>query len=466
MIKTKETKDTDEYGQFLENRLHYKKYDGFKPEFLPDYLFDFQQFFVEWSLSKARSAIFADCGLGKSVIELVWAENIVRKYNKNILLLTPLAVGEQMLSEAEKFGIEDVTRSKDGTIKSRITIANYERLHYFSPSNFIGMICDESSILKNFNGATKNKINQFIRKLRFRMLATATAAPNDFIELGTSSEALGYMGYTDMLSKFFKNENNTCATVRFYRDIVKWRLKGHAHDAFWRWVTSWSRSMRSPTDMGFEADGFDLPPFKEIEHELDLIREPAEGFLFATPAVGLKEVRDERRATIKSRCDKVAELVNETNDYAVVWCNLNDEGNYLEKIIPDAIQVSGSDRDDVKEDKLTSFTKGNERVLITKPKIGAWGLNWQHCNHVIFFPAYSYEQYYQAVRRCWRFGQKRSVNVDLIYTYGDRHVIRNLRRKQKQADEMFTRLVAEMNNSLNITNRKEFTKETELPKWV
>jgi SNF2 family DNA or RNA helicase len=438
---------------------------GFEPVFMPDYLFDFQQYFVEWALKKGRAAIFADCGLGKSVIELVWAENIVRKYNGNVLLLTPLAVGQQMLKEADKFGIE-ARRSKDGKVKGHITITNYERLHYFNPSDFIGMVCDESSILKNFNGATKNKINIFIRKIQFRLLATATAAPNDFIELGTSSEALGYLGYTDMLTKFFKNENNTCAAGRFYRDIVKWRLKGHAHDAFWRWVVSWSRSMRSPSDMGFENEGYDLLPLKEIEHELDIIRQPNKDMLFALPAVGLKEVRDERRATIKKRCEKAAEIINETDKYAIVWCNLNDEGNLLEKLIPDAIQVSGSDKDDLKEDKLTAFSNGDERVLITKPKIGAWGLNWQHCSHVVFFPAYSYEQYYQAIRRCWRFGQKQPVNVDLIYTYGDRHAIKNLRRKQRQADKMFDNLVKEMNNSLAISNKKEFLNRTEIPSWA
>ena len=390
------------YKEFLKTKGFKNDEEGFKPLWIPDFLYDFQKELVEWSVRKGRSAIFADCGLGKSIIELVWAKNIVRKTKGNVLLLTPLAVGAQMIEESKKFGIKNVKRSKKGIVKSKITISNYERLHYFNPNNFVGIILDESSILKNFNGATKHKINIFIRKIRYRLLATATAAPNDFIELGTSSEALGYLGYMDMLSKFFKNDQNNCAlnTRTRFKEIVKWRLKGHARDSFWKWVTSWSKSVRLPSDMGYKNGGFVLPELSETEYNLNVSRKPLAGSFFTLPARGLKEVRDERRATIKDRCEKVAEIINNTKDYAVVWCNLNDEGNLLEKLIPDSIQISGRDKDDAKEDKLISFTHGDNRVLVTKPKIGAWGLNWQHCNQVSFFPAYSYEQYYQAIRRC------------------------------------------------------------------
>ena len=442
--------------------------DGFDPIWMPDFLFDFQKDLTTWAIQKGRGAVFADCGLGKSIIELVYAHNIVQKTNGNILLITPIAVGNQMLKEAEKFGVEDVSRSRDGSIKSKITITNYERLHYFDPKDFTGIILDESSILKNFKGATKNKINIFVRKIKYRLLATATAAPNDFIELGTSSEALGYLGYMDMLSKFFKNDQNNCATNRRGRftEQTKWRLKGHAHSAFWRWVVSWSRAVRKPSDLGYDDSKFELPKLNEIEHELQVSRAPEKGTLFTLPAKGLKQVRDERRATIQHRCEKAAEIINNTKGHAVLWCNLNDEGNLLEKLIPDAIQVSGRDTDDSKESKLTSFTAGNDRVLITKPKIGAWGLNWQHCNNVTFFPAYSYEQYYQAIRRCWRFGQKRKVRVDLIYTQGDRNAIKNLRRKQKQADDMFTNLVQEMNNAIEINTTTKFDKKVKVPSWL
>ena len=306
------------YRKFLENR-HKTKNAGFKPLWIPDYLFDFQKALVDWSIRKGSSAIFADCGLGKSVMELVWAKNIVEKTKGNVLLLTPLAVGAQMVMEAKKFDISGVTRSKDGCIKSKITITNYERLHYFNPIDFTGIVLDESSILKNFNGVTKHKINIFIRKIKYRLLATATAAPNDFVELGTSSEALGYLGYMDMLSKFFKNDQNNCALNNRGRftELTKWRLKGHAHKSFWKWVTSWSRAVRYPSDMGFDDDGFILPKLKEIKHKLNITREPEADMLFALPARGLKEVRDERRATIKQRCEKTAQLINDRKDYGV-----------------------------------------------------------------------------------------------------------------------------------------------------
>lgn len=454
------------YSSYLESKTQEGENSGFKPVFMPDALFDFQKALVEWSVRKGRGAMFADCGLGKSVMELVFAQNVIRKTNGNVLLITPIAVGKQMMDEAEKFNIDDVSRSREGKIESKIVITNYERLHYFDPADFEGIILDESSILKNYKGAIKNQINIFVRKIKYRLLATATAAPNDFIELGTSSEALGFLGYMDMLSKFFKNDMNSCDTGRYRGQSAKWRLKGHAHDSFWRWVTSWSRSIRKPSDMGFDNKGFDLPKLTEVPHMLAVSRKPMPGEMFTFPANGLKEVRDERRATITARCEKVAEIINGKPEHAVVWCNLNDEGDLLERLIPGAIQVSGKDSVDQKEEKLISFTGGNDRVLITKPKIGAWGLNWQHCNHVTFFPAYSYEQYYQAIRRCWRFGQKRPVRVDLIYTQGDEHSMENLRRKQAQADEMFTNLVREMNNSLGITNKFDFSEKTETPLWA
>ena len=457
---------TTKYQEYLQAKAQAGDNFGFEPVFMPDYLFDFQRDLVDWAVRKGRDAIFADCGLGKSIMELVWAENVVRHTGGKVLLLTPLAVGIQMEQEGVKFGI-NTERYGHTNNNASIVIANYEKLHHFSPQDFAGIVLDESSILKNFKGTIKNKLNIFMRKLQYRLLATATAAPNDFVELGTSSEALGYLGYMDMLGRFFKNDQNNCATNRRgrYTEATKWRLKGHAHQSFWRWVTSWSRAVRTPSDMGYDDDGFILPKLTEVEHRIDITR-PAKDMLFSLPAEGLKEVRDERRATIKDRCELAASLINNSPDYAVVWCNLNDEGDLLERLIPDAIQVSGKDSDDSKENKLMAFTNGRERVLITKPKIGAWGLNWQHCNRVTFFPNYSYEQYYQAVRRCWRFGQKREVRVDLIYTQGDAHSVGNLRRKKLQADTMFTHLVREMNNSLHIKATTAYPEKLEAPSWV
>ncbi len=458
----------NKYELFLQNKTQSVQsnvvIDGDK---LNPALFDFQRHIVEWAIKKGRAAIFADCGLGKTIMELAWAEEIIKKTNGKILLITPIAVGTQTMKEAEKFGIGDISRSREGKNKDKITVTNYERLHYFDPNDFVGVILDESSILKNFKGTIKNRINIFLRKIKYRLLATATAAPNDFIELGTSSEALGYLGYMDMLSKFFKNDQNNCATNRRgFGEATKWRLKGHAHDAFWRWVTSWAIAVRQPSDLGFDNKGFDLPELNEVCHELKISRKPNKGMMFTFAANGLKEVRDERRETVQKRCEAVSESINNVNDFAVVWCNLNAEGNLLEKLIPGSIQISGKDNDDRKEEKLIQFTAGKTKVLITKPKIGAWGLNWQHCNRVTFFPAYSFEQYYQAIRRCWRFGQERKVSVELFYTEGDKNSIENLRRKQQQADEMFTKLVGEINNSLSIKTDSEFKEKLIVPSWI
>ncbi len=456
-----------DYNSFLERKSQINGNSGFKPLFMPDFLFDFQKSLVEWAIQKGKAAIFADCGLGKSPMELVWAQNIVEKTNGNVLFLTPLAVGAQMEKEAEKFQIE-AGISRDGKIKGKITITNYEQLHHFDAKNFQGVICDESSILKNFKGHIKQEINIFMRKVQYRLLATATAAPNDYIELGTSSEALGYLGYMDMLGKFFKNDNNSCAQRGFRGEEQKWRLKGHAYKAFWQWITSWARAVRMPSDIGFSNEGYILPELIEIDNLVKADGRFVEGVLpgFLTPAHGLKEERDETRATIKERCEKAAEIVSKKNDFSVVWCNLNDEGDLLAKIIPDSVQVSGRDDDDSKEEKFIGFSTGKIKTMIIKPKIGAYGLNWQHCNNVIIFPTHSYEQYYQSIRRCWRFGQKRPVTIELIYTDGYAQVLKNLNRKSKQAEEMFKHLVAEMNNSLSIKNSKDFNNNMEVPLWL
>lgn len=452
------------YAQFLNRKAQLDGNHGFAPVSMPSWLFDFQAELVEWALLKGRAAVFADCGLGKTAIELVWADNVVQRTGGRVLLLTPLAVTHQIAKDAEKFGIEAKV-SRNGVSHAGITITNYEKLHLFDATQFVGVACDESSILKSYNGATRGAITAFARKLPYRLLATATAAPNDFTELGTSSEALGYLGHMDMLNRFFKNDMNNSAQGRIGGEVIKWRLKGHAELPFWRWVCSWARAVRRPSDLGFADARFVLPELQEVEHVVEA-NTVADGFLFALPAVGLDEQREERRRTMKERCARVADLVNPTGQPALVWCHLNDEGNQLEKSIPDAIQVSGADSDDKKEGKLLDFAEGRARVLITKPKIGAWGLNYQHCNHITFFPSHSFEQYYQGVRRCWRFGQQRPVTVDIVTTEGERGVLRNLQRKAQQADKMFSNLVAEMNSAQAIDRTTAFTKTQEIPKWL
>ena len=452
-----------DYQHFLRSKLHTAELSGFRPRFLPDWLFDFQGSLVEWATRKGRAAIFADCGLGKTPMQLVWAQNVIEQTNKPVLVVTPLAVSSQTSREGEKFSI-DCERVFDGKIsgKPRVVITNYERLHHFDPSRFSGAVGDESSILKNFDGATKATVTEFMRRLPYRLLCTATAAPNDHIELGTSSEAIGEMGYTDMLSTFFKNDENSLAPLS-YRS--KWRFKPHAERPFWQWLCTWARAVRKPSDLGFSDDRFILPSLSERVHIVSASR-PLNGMLFAMPARTLPDQRAERRQTITERCETVAELSSGAGSF-VSWCHLNDEADMLEDIIDGAVQVSGQDEDETKVEKFDAFMSGQVRVLITKPRIGGFGLNWQHCHRMSVFPSHSYEQYYQSVRRCWRFGQTHDVTVDIVSTEGEADVMGNLKRKSDAADRMFAEMVAAMGHELSAApKRATHGAPTQLPNWM
>lgn len=455
---------TPSYDAFLARKQQLGGDHGFDPVWIPDWLFPFQAALVEWATRKGRSAILADCGLGKTPMQLVWAENVRRHAGKPVLILTPLAVAPQTIGEAKKFGIE-AHHSRRGEIERGIVVANYERLHLFDPNDFAGVVCDESSVIKDAKTVTKAAVVAFLRKLPYRLLATATPAPNDFIELGTSSEALGSLGFMEVLERFFKNDQNNSETARVYGKGMTWRFKGHAERPFWQWVASWARAMRTPSDLGFSDDGFALPPLVYQEHTVKA-RSVQPGRLFDLPAAGFYEVRQERRRTTAERCERAAALVADTVQPAIVWCHYNDEGDTLARLIPDAVQVSGRDSDDAKEAKLTAFAAGTTRVLITKPVIGAWGLNLQHCNHIVMFPGYSYEQHYQAVRRCWRFGQERPVTVDIVATEGEAGVREILQRKADQADAMFAALVAHMHDAQSVRRRGSATSALALPPWL
>jgi len=768
-----------DYSEFLEQKTDYGTEDGFEPLWMPDFLFDFQRHLTDWAIRKGRAAIFTDCGTGKTVIQLVWAQNIVQKTNKPVLILTPLAVSGQTLEEAEKFSIEAHRATPDKN-PTTIQVINYEQLHKYDATQYAGVVCDEcfvgdtlvdtkkgtvpiknvrpgsfvygatglrkvksitkrycetlvltsiqgrdiissenhlfftkkgwvkakdlqegnyviftteamrmvregfdgktdqngesflwnlllsemeneptrdisegsfprscsetrqeekrmvqsrqsksierirenqavesnlgsgsqgenlkapkrnrsqttysgrqwspnaetsknvtgstgqrmdrrirpkpetaptrisvtlqdrhcqqriddchrggrlqscglgatstgckerekiagarvdriavyksddpiftryrdetnrvalydlevenhpsfsvngllvhnSSILKNFDGKRKAEITEFMRFAPYRLLCTATAAPNDWIELGTSSEALGYLGHMDMLTKFFTNKQRSAALMRgrFTRD--KWRLKMHAEEAFWRWVASWARAARRPSDLGFDDDRFMLPPLEEI-HTLIKAISPADGMLFDISAVTFHEEREVVRRTIGERCEAVAEKVASNGSISMVWCHLNDEGHMLEKLIPNSVQIAGSNSDEAKEEAARWFVKGSEerRVLISKPKIFGFGLNFQHCSHMTYFPTHSYEQYYQATRRLWRFGQEKPVTVHLVYTDGGERMLENLNRKSKQADQMFDDMVRHMNQELRIENVYE-KKRVEVPQWM
>lgn len=463
----------DAYAKFVHDKSQHNTGVGFEPVWLPDFLMDFQRALTETAIRRGRFGLFEDCGLGKTVQEGVWGENVVRHTNKPVLALTPLAVAPQMAREFERFGI-DCQVSRDGKFTGkRIIITNYQQLHKFNPDDFGGALCDESSCLKSFNAQTTAGVTEFMRRLPYRLLATATAAPNDYTELGTSSEALGYLGHMDMLAKFFKNDQNSIKAMRSRRfetgagrdDSTKWRFKGHAEKPFWRWVCSWARAIRRPSDLGFDDSRFVLSPLREVEHIVQA-RTLADGILFALPAVGLKEQREERRRTVRERCERLAELASH-GEQVTLWCHLNEEGDLLERLLPDAVQVSGADSDEAKEDKFAAFLNGEARALITKPKIGAWGLNMQNCHRAAAFPSHSYEQYYQLVRRHWRFGQTEPVQVDVVATEGERGVLENMRRKQLAADRMFSSLVEEMNAALHLDrNSHNFNKQTEVPQWL
>lgn len=605
----------------------------------------------ETSAYVANGLVAHNCGTGKAPMALVWAENVILKAKRPVLIATPLAVGAQMVREGEKFGIE-CAQSRDGSVMPWITVTNYERLHHFNPEDFAGLVADESSILKSFDGVRRQMVTDFMRKLPYRLLCTATAAPNDYVELGTSSEALGHLGHMDMLSRFFTNKDKTSKAIggRWRsRGGDEWRFKGHAEDAFWRWVASWARAMRKPSDLGFDDGQFQLPPLEVREHVISA-RAPREDMLFDLPAQGLREERDESRRTIEERCEKSADLVRE-HDISILWCHLNAEGDRLEELVPNALQVKGSDASDYKELVAEWFTgricvcdhpafraklaawRGNQntqnvvasaigrmhqnvngdapkdvhpkptvntcasttqpmpnagldellsneqsttvsdesgmrlipdiesesnnrrgsvqaidepqdyaanmasrsnngmpcsgsremavpsadpatdsksitathqatsvassapnvtsgsvsspirpqgsnkphcicghesgvRRLISKPVMFGYGLNFQHCAHMVLFPSHSYEQYYQAVRRCWRFGQANPVQVDIITTEGGTNALQNLQRKARQADRMFDALVACMNDALNIQRAENYDQEVTVPAWL
>lgn len=451
-----------DYQSFLDHKCHLADQSGFEPNWLPDFLFDFQRSLVEWSVRKGRAAIWADCGLGKSPIAFTWATNVVRHTNRPVLFLTPLGVVGQMLKEADKFGIEAIRSSGGKPTKPCIVVTNYEKLHHFDTSHFSGCVCDESSILKNFDGKRKAAVTEFMRMLPYRLLCTATAAPNDYVELGTSSEALGEMGFQDMVTMFFKKETQ--------KDHLGWgrtsyRMRGHAERDFWRWVCSWARACRKPSDLGFDDSKHVLPPLLTREH---IVTPSAlrEGMLFDLPAVTLQEQREERRRSLPDRCEMAAQLITSTSKPAVAWCHLNDEGDLLEQLIPDSVQVSGADSDEAKEEAFAAFTSGQIRVLISKPVLAGFGLNWQHCSHQTFFPSHSFEQWYQSIRRCWRFGQKNPVTVDVITSPGEAGVLASLQRKAKQADQMFEQLVKLMNEQLRIKRTNPFKAKQEIPSWL
>jgi len=454
-----------EYLEFLEKKKHTIGNFGFEPNYIPDIAFDFQKYIIEKAIKKGRIAIFADTGLGKTLIQLSIAKNIIQETNKKVLILTPLAVAFQFILEAEKLGIDDIEYSKDGKHTKKIVICNYERLHYFDSSDFIGVILDESSILKNFDGKIKQEVTAFVKKIPYRFLSTATPSPNDFIELGTSSEALGYMGYMDMLGKFFKNNQNSVDSNN--RNIgEKFYLKPHAEKDFFAWVNQWAIMVKMPSDLGFSNERYNLPELiinRHIVENQSMFDINNQILMFTPIAKSMTEVRHEQKQTEEKRCQKAIELAN--GKTSVYWCNTNNESAILKASDKNAVEIIGSQSIEKKEEILLAFANGQIDRLITKAKMTSMGLNWQHCNHSVFFPTWSYEQYYQAIRRFWRFGQKNDVTIDMVISDGQTRVLEAIEQKTQKAIQLHKNLTENVNRSFE-NKVKEFNKQIIKPKFL
>jgi len=453
------------YDDFISQKT-YKHIDaGFDCDdsLLPSAMRDFQRDCVRWSCRRGRSAIFADTGLGKTLMQLAWAAQVEWHTNKPVLVVAPLCVAQQTVREGEKFGISAKYIRAPEFSNPRIHVTNYEMLKNFDPETYSGIVLDESSILKGMDGKLRKQITEFAQTIPYRLSCTATPSPNDFMELGTQSEFLSIMSQVEMLASFFIHDGS---------DTQKWRLKGHGKYRFWEWLSTWSIFIRNPRDLGYDATGYDLPEL--VFHDHEVVTGVNEG-LFAKVAQGLQERNQARRDSINLRVEKAAEIANGIDGPCIVWCHLNEESEKLENRINNGVQVYGSMTPDKKEELISGFTDGEIHKLITKPKIAGFGLNWQHCNHMIFVGlSDSWESFYQAVRRCWRFGQDRPVHVHIITADTEGAVLENIRRKQQQNDTMAERMAAVMRD-LTIAEIKGATVEkadylptqrAEVPAWM
>lgn len=424
-------------------------------------LFDFQRDIVLWALKKGKAAIFAGTGLGKTLMQLEWAKHI----GGTVLILAPLAVSKQTISEGEKFGIAvNHCNSQEDVIDSGINITNYERMDRFDFSKFRGIVLDESSILKAQSGKIRSQLIEYCRQIPYRLACTATPAPNDLMELCNHSEFLGVMSSNEMLATFFVHDGG---------DTSKWRLKRHAVHDFWRWVASWSVMLTNPADLGYDGSRYNLPPLHISQHTVHTEKQPET--LFAVEALTLQERQQARRDSVQDRARECAALVNADTDQWLVWCNLNSEADALKALIPGAVEISGSDKPEVKEQAAVDFAAGKIRVLISKPLIFGMGLNFQRCHKMAFVGlSDSFEQYYQSVRRCWRFGQETPVDVRIITADTEGAVVENIQRKEKQFEEMLRGMIAVTQN-ITKDNIKATTRQTkayepqermELPEWL
>lgn len=422
-----------DYHAFIEQKRLIQKPCGFEPKNLNSSLFDFQRDIVTWACRKGRAAIFADCGMGKTIMQLSWAEQVVKNHGGRVLIVAPLAVAAQTCREGDTFGIHVNRCRTRSDLTDGINITNYEMLQHFDGEEFAGVVLDESSILKSYTGAIRNQIIAQFKFTPYKLACTATPAPNDYMELGNHSEFLGCMDRTEMLAMFFIHDGG---------DTSKWRLKGHAASKFWDWVSTWACMVTKPSDLGYEDGGFKLPELEITTHVIESNMNQ-DGRLFAVTETTLQEQQKARRSTVDVKTDRIAGYVNNSDDSWLIWCDLNIESEYLANAIPDAVEVRGSDSPEWKEEAMIGFADGKYRVLITKPSIAGFGMNWQHCHRVAFCGmSHSYEQFYQAVRRCWRFGQTHSVEVEIFVTDLEESIVANVLRKKEDTEGMKTEMLA------------------------
>lgn len=452
------------YREFLKSKRIAVAPSGFESVgTLNPKLFDFQRDIVRWALRKGKACIFADCGLGKTAMQLEWARHVVEQSGRPVLIFAPLAVSQQTQREGVKFGIEVQVCRSQRDCRQGISITNYEMLEQFDPSAFAGIVIDESSILKG-DGPMRKAITDFARAIPYRLACTATPAPNDHMELGNHAEFLGIMTKTEMLSTFFVHDGG---------DTSKWRLKGHAEKAFWEWIARSAVMVRKPSDLGYDDGGFELPDIEYHQHTV--AAEWSADYLFPVEAQSLQERQQARRDSLGARVKLAADLVNSSREQWLLWCNLNDESKALAAAIPDAIEVTGSDSEHHKETAPLKFIDGQSRVLVSKPSIFGFGMNFQCCRNAAFVGlSDSWEQVYQATRRVWRFGQSKTVHTHFITGELEGAVVRNIERKEKQAAEMADAMLghmreintAEIHGTVRESNPYQPTKKIARPAWL
>lgn len=448
------------YQEFLKNKRFVLESSGFDIEKsdLNQMMYEFQQDIVRWALAKGRACIFADCGLGKTLMQLEWSYQVHKHTGENVLILAPLSVCEQTKREGALFGYDVTICESQSDVKDGINITNYEKLDKFVANEFVGVVLDESSILKSFTGKVRTSIIDNFANVPYKLACTATPAPNDYMELGNHSEFCGVMTRSEMLAMFFVHDGG---------ETSKWRLKGHAEDVFWQWMASWCVFVDNPRNLGYQIDGYDLPLLNIKEIIVDG-NEPS------TETLTLTERRQARKDSVQARCEKASELVNNSDDQWLVWCDLNDESHKLHELINESVEVQGNDKDTHKSSSMLDFSNKKIKCLVTKPKIAGFGMNWQNCHNMIFTGlSDSYEQYYQALRRCWRFGQQNPVNVYIIISAKEGCVKENIERKQSDFLKMQSQMTEltkeitkkELKRTCRISTPYEPTERMRLPKW-